>query len=142
MIKLDDVDKYLDCYLEFKEDAQVLKILNLQPNTHPLKINKLSVNLLILRENEIICLYKICSFPEPLGALEGVQGAVTVFQDTGRPGSAVQRGVKTFLLSELREQVEHGSITVPGEPIKLLCPELTAQDIKRQLAPRGWAEIS
>lgn len=71
-----------------------------------------------------------------------MQGAVTVFQNTGRPGSAVQRGVKTFLLSELLEQVEHGSITVPGELIKPLCPEFTAQDIKRQLAPCGWAEIS
>lgn len=80
--------------------------------------------------------------PEPLEALERVQGAVTLFQGTGRPGSAVQWGVKTFLLSELGEQVEHGSITVPGEPIKPLCPGLTAQDIKWQLAPLSWAEIS
>lgn len=43
MIKLANLDKYLDDYLELKEDAQALKILNLQSNTHPLKINKLLV---------------------------------------------------------------------------------------------------
>lgn len=79
-------------------------------------------------------------FPEPLGALESAGGC---YPFSGhRPGSAAQRGVKTFLLSELREQVEHGSITAAGEPIKPLCPELAAQDVKWQLAPRGWAEIS
>lgn len=78
-------------------------------------------------------------FPEPLGALE-CWGLLPFFRI--QAGSAVQRGVKTSLLSELREQVEHGSGTIPGEPIKPLCPELAAQDIKWQLASHGWAEVS
>lgn len=55
MSKLANLDKYLNDYLELKEDAQVLKILNLQSNTHPLK---LSVNPLVIRENEIRYLSK------------------------------------------------------------------------------------
>lgn len=44
MIRLANLDiRYLDDYLELKEDAQALKILNLQSNTHPLKINKFLV---------------------------------------------------------------------------------------------------
>lgn len=43
MIKLANLDTYLGDYLELKEDAQLLKILNLESNTHPIKISKLLV---------------------------------------------------------------------------------------------------
>lgn len=74
---------------------------------------------LILSENEISPLCKNLLFLS-LSQHWRVRCAHTLPQDTGRPGSAAQLGVKTFALSELREQLEHSSITITGKPIKLL----------------------
>lgn len=40
MIELANLDKILHDYLKLKDGAQVLKILNLKSNTHPVNINK------------------------------------------------------------------------------------------------------
>lgn len=82
------------------------------------------INPLILSENE---LRPLCKNPLFLSLSQhwGLWCARILPQDVGRRGSAVQRGVKTLALSELQEQLEHGSITVPGKPIKPLQPEFT-----------------